>query len=225
MTPGTPPPRRTLALLATLALNSATPALQAAPVQWTVAAGGNGHWYDYVPAPSIFAGVGFDAARAAALGSTHLGLQGYLATVTSAQEQSFIQSSFGFMVGFGATGSAWLGASDAAVEGEWRWLDGPEAGQLTTYTNWLPGHPVSAPGFENYDLLALHINSSSAGQPSTFGWVSVNADGGALGYVVEFGATTGNDPNDPGRVPEPSAALIAATALALAGLQRRRRRA
>lgn len=223
------PPRWLAGLLGAAALQLAAPALHAAPVQWTVAAGGNGHWYDYVPTISIFAPIGFDAARAAALGSSHQGLQGYLATVTSAQEQAFIQSSFPFLLGFGATGSAWLGASDAAVEGDWRWLDGPEAGQSVTYTNWLLGQPVNAPGFEDHDLLALNINAVVANAPVVYGWTSLTPQNGTFGYVVEYGLTPNgpddpDDPTDPNPVPEPSGALMAATALLLAGLQRRRRR-
>lgn len=219
-------PRWLAGLLGATALQLAAPALHAAPVQWTVAAGGNGHWYDYVPSISIFAPIGFDAARAAALGSSHQGLQGYLATVTSAQEQAFIQSSFQFLLGFGATGNAWLGGSDAAVEGEWRWLDGPEAGQPFTYANWLPNQPVNGPGFEDHDLLALNINAIVAYAPVVYGWVSRTPQSGAFGYVVEYGPTPNGPggPVDPNPVPEPSGALMAATALLLAGLQRRRRR-
>lgn len=215
-------PRWSLALVAALALQLPAGALQAAPVQWTVAVGGNDHWYEYVPSISIFAPIGFAAARAAAVSSTHLGQTGYLATITSAAEQTFIQSSFAFLVGFGATGSAWLGGSDAAVEGEWRWLDGPEAGQLMGYTNWLPTQPVSAPGFEDHDLMALHINAQLAGAPPTFGWVSLTPTSGTFGYVIEYGSAPIN-PN-PNPVPEPAGLLLAATALGLAGLQTRRRR-
>lgn len=204
----------------TLALATATP--QAAPVQWTAAAGGNDHWYEYVSTVSIFAPIGFSAARSAALASTHLGLQGYLATVTSAQEQAFIESSFPFLLGFGASGNAWLGASDASVEGEWRWLDGPEAGQLAVYTDWLLGQPVSAPGFEDHDYLALNINASVAAAPTRFGWISLTSTDGSFGYVVEYGRSpTGPDPVDPNPVPEPSVALLAATALLLASRRRR----
>lgn len=224
MTHAARPPGWLAGLLGALALQLTATTLQAAPIQWTVGAGGNDHWYDYVPAISIFEPVGFAAARAAALGSSHLGQQGYLATITSAQEQAFVQSSFPFLVGFGATGYAWLGGSDAAVEGEWRWLDGPEAGQLLTYSNWLLDQPVNAPGFEDHDLMALHINASVAGQPVTYGWASLTPASGAFGYLIEYGGST-TDPEDPNPVPEPSGALMAATALLLAGLQRRRRRA
>ncbi len=182
--------------------------LAAAPIQWTTASGGNGHWYEYVPAVSIFAPVGFDAARSAALASTHMGMPGYLATITSAEEQQFVQSSFGFLTGFGFSGTAFLGATDAAAEGEFRWLDGPESGQLVSYTNWLPGYPNTTTG----DILHLFISYASIGSPQ-FGWL--NSGTQALGYVVEYSGTAD------GEVPEPGTALLALAGLA--GIAWRRR--
>ncbi len=46
------------------------------------------------------------------------GLQGYLATITSAVENAFIQQK--------TKGVGWIGASDQAIEGDWRWVTGPE---------------------------------------------------------------------------------------------------
>jgi len=205
--------------LAALVLQAPMTASQAAPVQWLESAGGNGHWYDYVPAISIFAPVSLEAARSAATSSSHMGQAGYLASITSAAEQSFIQSSFGFMVGFGATGTAWLGASDADVEGQWRWMDGPQAGELVGYTDWLVGHPLESPGFEAYDYLVLHINAVVAGEPVKFGWAS-SPSGGAFGYVVEYGA--GRTDDGPHDVPEPASGSLAVIALAAAGVAARR---
>ena len=68
---------------AVLAVTAST----AAPVQWTVASGGNGHWYEFVFAQSGFT---FGQARAASLAASHMGMQGYLATVTSQAENDFI---------------------------------------------------------------------------------------------------------------------------------------
>ena len=47
---------------------------------------------------------------------------GYLATVTSTAEFTYIKNKAG-------VGNIWLGGSDSAVEGEWRWVGGPENGQ------------------------------------------------------------------------------------------------
>ncbi|MDX2153213.1 MAG: C-type lectin domain-containing protein [Bryobacteraceae bacterium] len=174
--------------------------LPAAPIQWKVSDGGNDNWYEFQPAISIFEPIGFEQARAAALAATHLGLPGYLATVTSEDEQNFIESSFPFLFGFGGTATAFLGGSDIDVEGEFRWLDGPEAGELFTYTDWFPGHPTGTG-----DRLTLLIQFGG-----NRGWVDTN-DGGALGYVVEFG-----DAQPDSVVPEPSALLL--TGLGLAGV-------
>jgi len=171
--------------------------LQGAPVQWSAAAGGNDNWYEYVPTVSIFAPIDFNSARTAALGSSHLGLTGYLATVTSSAEQTFIETSFPYLIGFGNTGSAWMGASDAAVEGEWRWLDGPEAGDLTTFTDWRAGHPVTSGVY-----LALYIDRNFGGIDN---WVAFGPTDGTFGYVVEYGDGT---PDTVSAVPEPSSALL-----------------
>jgi hypothetical protein len=56
-----------------------------APIQWTTASGGNGHWYELSTDSALWS-----AARTASLGRTFMGMSGYLATVTSAGEDSFI---------------------------------------------------------------------------------------------------------------------------------------
>jgi len=86
-------------------------------LEWPVSAGGNGHFYTYIETPASW-----DEARELAAGMQHQGQFGYLATITSALENNFLIANFNQM-GF-------LGGSDAAVEGEWRWVVGPEAGQL-----------------------------------------------------------------------------------------------
>ncbi len=52
----------------------------AAPVQWTAGTGANGHFYDVV-----LSNITWTEARLAAVGAG-----GYLATITSAEEQAFI---------------------------------------------------------------------------------------------------------------------------------------
>jgi flagellar hook-associated protein 2 len=71
-------------------------------------------------------------------------LTGYLTNITSAEEMAFIQSK-------SLRSSAWIGLSDLAVEGQWRWLDGPEAGLLATYFNWGTSPVVNTS--ENYVIL------------------------------------------------------------------------
>ena len=88
-----------------------------------------GHFYEYVPA----SGITWTEARAraedrskygqAGYPSGMYGLQGYLATITSAEENAFLTEK--------VSGTAWIGASDGPNpedEGVWRWVTGPEAG-------------------------------------------------------------------------------------------------
>jgi hypothetical protein len=118
-----------------------------APVQWTVASGGNGHWYQFV---SSLNGFTWDAARISATGATFLGMSGYLATITSQGEQDFLFAlakypsgatgtlfdpanpgvSLGTVSIAGRDALAWLGGSDLGAEGVWRWRDGPETGSV-----------------------------------------------------------------------------------------------
>jgi hypothetical protein len=122
-----------------------------APVQWTA---GNGHWYEFIFSQ---AGINFNNAFAAATGSSYLGLPGYLATVTSQQEQAFLITLAIYPTG--ATGNeviepggtngnvvsvaglgalAWLGGAETSTEGTFQWINGPEAG-LVFWTGGLGG--------------------------------------------------------------------------------------
>nr|WP_319510458.1 lectin-like protein [uncultured Draconibacterium sp.] len=134
---------------------------------------GNGHYYEFINDP-----VNWFTAVTNAAGRTYFGLQGYLVTVTSSGESDFVKGKLA-----GAQG--WLGASDAANEGEWKWVTGPEGaanggnGTLLVYTNWNDGEPNDANG-EDY------------GQFVTSGmWNDLNGTSG-LGYVVEYGGSSGD---------------------------------
>lgn len=146
---------------------SAAPAA-AVPIQWEVGSGGNGHYYELITNP-----LRFDDALSAAAASTYNGLSGYLATITSAAEQSFLNT----VVNPSRT-AAWLGGSDAADEGIWRWVAGPEANQTiaSSYSNWASGEPNNYSGGED----ALQGWWTSGGAWNDFG------GNNRLAYVVEF---------------------------------------
>ena len=115
----------------------------------------NGHAYEEVGVR-----LSWHNARDAAVASTHMGEHGYLATITSQQEQDFLLNNFSIPL---ESGEAWLGASDAAQEGVWKWVVGPEAGQTfwrggskavggypVAYANWRSNQPSNEGGVEDY---------------------------------------------------------------------------
>ena len=175
--------------------------------------GPNGNMYEVVIAPGIEVG----DADAAAFGSELCGMPGHLATITSSQEDSFLES-----IRAAATAAVW----DMTVEGmkqefwvggyqdwqnpvpgvldaDWHWINGD--GDIIigdTYTNWIdwpdpqtdePSDgwdgdvPGTSPGVE--DNTENHL---AIGIQGNFGW-NDESDGGALsnilGYIVEYEST------------------------------------
>ncbi len=148
-----------------------------------------GHYYQFFSE----VGITWSSARDKAALLTYYGLQGYLATLTSAQESNFAGSQI--------SGAGWIGGSDEAVEGVWRWVTGPEAGinfwngnaagSSPNYAFWNTGEPNQS-GNEDY----AHITEDGTGIDGSWNDLSnTGAASGAYqpkGYVVEFGGTTGD---------------------------------
>jgi len=67
---------------------------------------------------------------------------GYLATLTSAEEDAFVWANVG------SDAQPWFGFSDAFIEGQWQWITGEVAvvDQDTVYTNWGPDEPNDGDG-------------------------------------------------------------------------------
>ncbi len=139
---------------------------------------GNGHLYEYVV--SI---LDWDGANTAAAALTRYGATGYLTTITSEEENDFAAARLG--------GAGWMGASDVASEGVWRWVTGPENGthfwsgtgggntEGGNYANWATGEPNDSGNEDCAQFL-----SGGAGD-----WNDLPCSGFTLpGYVVEFGA-------------------------------------
>jgi hypothetical protein len=189
-------------MLKNLTLALAALALAPMAAQAQVLNPANGHYY-------LFVGtlVTAEEAFAAAAATSYLGQPGYLATVTSADENAFVSDT----VAQGAL--AWLGGSDSgAAVNDWTWRVGPEAGQAFTYTNWSFGEPnnccTSDHGSgEDY----IHTNWDGVGTWNDHGspgnWDQAN------GYVIEYG----------GVVPESGTALMLLAGLAGVGAIARRR--
>ncbi|MDB5438949.1 MAG: hypothetical protein JWM33_1376, partial [Caulobacteraceae bacterium] len=120
-----------------------------------------------------------DAEEAASSGALSFdGHPGYLATITSSGEDDLIVNTLG-------SPFEWIGASDAATEGTWQWVTGPEAG--TTF--YVDGAGVQ-PGF--YTWSAGEPNNAGPGAGEDYGvlwfgnaWNDYAAENIA-GALVEF---------------------------------------
>jgi len=148
-----------------------------------------GHYYEYVSN----LGITWTSANTAANSSTYFGLQGYLATLTSQVEADFSGSQ--------ASGVGWIGGSDAATEGVWLWVTGPEAGtnfwngtaggSTPNFAFWNTGEPNQS-GDEDYAHIT-HPNVNPNGS-----WNDLTNTGAASGnyqpqgYVVEYGGMPGD---------------------------------
>ncbi|QQX77300.1 MULTISPECIES: HYR domain-containing protein [Aequorivita] len=155
----------------------------------------NSHYYEYVNQSLTWV-----QAKAAAATRTLYGLQGYLATSTSVEENNFIKNKL--------TDDGWLGGSDnfaqinlaagttvfanqSAAEGNWYWITGPEAGTQFSvgstpspgqYANWNASEPNNSGGSEDY----LQVYFANNGRWNDLG----NAQ--SMGYIVEYGGLAGD---------------------------------
>ncbi|MBL4589953.1 MAG: type I secretion C-terminal target domain-containing protein [Alphaproteobacteria bacterium] len=123
-----------------------------------------GNFYQYVAGAFTW-----DESNTAAQATSLEGNNGYLVTITSAEEQSLIENI--------VTGYAWTGGSDTNTEGSFEWLTGPEAGDAVTYTNWYNGSPTSNSATNDHVLLLNNTNNQE--------WYAYTSTYNA-GYVVEW---------------------------------------
>ena len=126
----------------------------------------NGHYYAIV---LVQAETTWPQAKAAAEQSSHMGVQGHLATIDSLEENSFIVGLPNFV------GAIWLGGSqstpNSAPDLDWAWV----TGEAWSFTNWNPGEPNDNGGVEEPYLEIL-----------TSGLWNDLQDLLRQGYVVEY---------------------------------------
>jgi hypothetical protein len=145
--------------------------------------GVNGHFYR-----PIATGATYTNAKTLSSQQTFKGQQGYLVTITSADEDAFIFANV-------PQASIWFALSDAASEARWTIDAGPENGTLIKinngqlngnipgqYNNWAPGEPNDS-GNEDYAVTKWGGGSQWNDLPNHF----------SCAYVVEFGTWTNPD--------------------------------
>lgn len=108
--------------------------------QWAEAEGGNNHYYIVTPV------VRWITAEEAAVM-----LGGHLASITSQEEQDFVNGTILAENEF-FSGGLLIGLHDAQNEGDFRWISGEEVG----YTNWQSGQPDNEGSSSNADFVAMH---------------------------------------------------------------------
>jgi hypothetical protein len=186
----------------------------------------NGHYYQVISDRNV---TWMDAEVAALSHYYNNGsqnLEGHLATITSAGEDSYVGTA---VTTYGGSGEFWLGGyqnpnTETVPTAGWTWVNGEgafpgvngAAGFDNAYSNWNPNEPNDAfgPGSEQY----LGINLGNVGGFNDEG--DLNQIGG---YVIEFDPNT--DPTGGFATPDvASTAVLLSGALALMGVVSRRMR-
>lgn len=151
----------------------------AAVIQWA----SNGHYYEVVNGPGSW-----DSARTAAAAMSYGGVNGHLVTITSAQENQWLTTTFGAT----QLHTHWIGAVQTAgsiePSGGWAWITGEPWG----FTNWWGSEPNNFGG--NEDVMLFDHGVTANGK----GWNDITRNVGfASGFVVEYDVPIQN-------VPEPA---------------------
>ncbi|QPR67023.1 S-layer homology domain-containing protein [Lysinibacillus macroides] len=171
----------------------------------------NGHFYDYIDTQAT---ISWFAAKIQAEGKSYFGRKGYLVTITTEEENTFVKDK--------TQGLGWLGAKDInrteaspekTMRGDWRWVTGPEGladdGKgLAFYDGYRAGTPADLnPGpvnnaYTNWDGTVEPNNSGNIeyvahifGPGAKAGkWNDYSPTNNTVrGYVIEYGGMPGDE--------------------------------
>jgi hypothetical protein len=171
-------------VLVACACHPASAAYISGPIQWTIADGGNDHYY----ALFVTDDINWTDARDAAAGLSFLGSSGHLVTITSSAESNFLESHFSSYIGDPNNPGgifppvpgirAWIGLTDVISEGNFQWV----TGESFSYSNWAPPEPNN---LGNEDFVWLWRRDFGGGP--LWSWNdAANSQGPADGFFVEF---------------------------------------
>jgi hypothetical protein len=167
---------------------------KAVPVEWSFHPDNLVHYYDLI---HVTEGINWNSAKQTAEDFNYMGVNGYLATITSPSESTFIAQ---LASQADPAESIWVGGfqpiGSPEPAGNWQWV----TGELWDYTNWNFSEPSNHP--PNEDALEL--------RPENYGdqWNDESHETIRYYYIVEYS------------VPEPATILL----LALGGLVLRKHR-
>lgn len=171
----------------------------------------NGHYYELVVSttPIDWTSAKDSASNRFFVDSCGRNMRGYLATITSRNEQQFLNSVFGHQR------YVWVGGREDISNNEWRWVTGPEGlcngglgmliwrggpasagGVACSFENWIPpsesfsGEPNNFGG--NEDFLNWNHDANAPGVDGRIGlWNDLpHGDQRVFAYLVEYSATT-----------------------------------
>lgn len=148
----------------------------------------NGHWYQR-----------FDETMTWHNAKSHCeSLGGHLATITSQQENDFVYNNLAST----SPHISWLGATDEAQEGIWKWITGEDWNYTNWDTSWYPGEPSNFCG-EHYlhftagdNLWKLPINGWNDLQTGNNGGIICGGPWFATSTICEWGDTPEDSDGD-----------------------------
>jgi hypothetical protein len=152
----------------------------AVPMLWNV----NGHYYEL----ALAEGINWVDANAIAQSKNYNGWSGYLATVTSAEENSFICDNLILPVIVPGVDAVWAGGFQNPITttdpaANWTWVNGegsfPGNNQGPIYANWNVNEPNDAYGQASEQYLAIGVYGYLWNDEADLSHIH--------GYVVEYG--------------------------------------